>query len=75
VPISPVTYVAPVLVIAPTAVNNAKPEAAPKSGACPKFTFGKDNRVTAVIARVKIDFFVLYDFIVSEFLLSDLKGR
>ena len=40
VPISPVILVVSMLSNAPAAVNRAKPEVDPKSGACAKFTFG-----------------------------------
>lgn len=59
-PISPQTFVVPVLSIAPDVVNNAKPVDAPNVGACPKVIFGKMNKKSKV--KIKTDlFFILID--------------
>ncbi len=48
VPMSPVTTVAPSLVKAPTAVNNAKLDVVPKSGACAKSISDTEKIITIV---------------------------
>lgn len=50
VPISPLTWDAPLLLNAPAAVNSAKLEEAPRFGACPKVRSGINNRAITVNA-------------------------
>ena len=49
VPISPVIFVVPVFPKAPVTVNNAKLEAVPKFGICPKLFFGKNSKAITII--------------------------
>jgi hypothetical protein len=55
---SPVTKVAPVLLNAPTAVNNAKFEVVPRSGACAKDINGNKSRIAALIELCNFMFII-----------------